>query len=167
MVNLTSANEHIPKIEQRIRVLKERYSATSHSLPLMRLPVILTINMVLNNVNLLVYFPTTAGNLTAISPRAIITGETLNYKSHLAITFGQYFHIYEEDIHRNSKGPCTRVAICMVSEGNKQGGLKFMTLGSMKNVVRRSWYEIPMPDTLIARVNALSQGQLNDLDFLD
>ena len=49
---------------------------------------------------------------------------------------------------------------------NKQGELKFMTLGSMKKVVRRSWDSIQMPDTVIARVNTLGQGQPNYLDFL-
>ena len=42
-----------------------------------------------------------------------------------------------------------------------------MTIGSMKKVIRQSWYSIPMPDIVIARVNALVQVQPNDLDFLD
>ena len=42
-----------------------------------------------------------------------------------------------------------------------------MTLVSMENVVRQSWDSLPMPDTMIARVNALGQGQPNNLDFLD
>ena len=37
----------------------------------------------------------------------------------------------------------------------------------MKKVVRRSWDAIPMPDTMIARVNALGQGQPNDIELLD
>ena len=61
MVNLTSANKHVPKIERIIRVVKERCRATSNNISFMRLPVILTINIVLNNVKLLRYFPTTAG----------------------------------------------------------------------------------------------------------
>jgi hypothetical protein len=32
MVNLASANENVPKIERRIRVVKERCRATRHSL---------------------------------------------------------------------------------------------------------------------------------------
>ena len=90
MVNLISANEHVPEIERRIWVVKERCRATRNSLPLMRLPVILTINIVLNNFELLGYFHTTDGISKTISPRAIMTGETLNYKRHLMITFGQY-----------------------------------------------------------------------------
>ena len=53
MVNLTSSNEHIPEIVRIIRVIKESCRSTRHSLPFMRLPVILTINIVLNNFKLL------------------------------------------------------------------------------------------------------------------
>ena len=41
-----------------------------------------------------------------------------------------------------------------------------MTLGSMKKVVRLIWDALPMPETVIPRVNAFGQGQPNDLDFL-
>ena len=96
-----------------------------------------------------------------------MTGETLNYKRYTAIPFGKYFQIHKEETPRNSTRPITRSAICMVPSGNKQGGFKFMTLGSMKKVVRRIWDELPMPDTVIAQVNTLGQGQPNDLDLLD
>ena len=55
----------------------------------------------------------------------------------------------------------------MGPRGNKQGEFKFMTLVSMKKVVRQSWDEIPMPETLILQVNALSEGKINNLDLLD
>ena len=138
MVNLTSANEHVPNIERIIWVVKERCRATRYSLPFMRLPVILTTNIVLNNVNILGYFPTTSEILTNISPRAIMTGDNMNYKRHLSMPFGQYCQIYEEDTPRNSTRPCTRGAICMGPGGNKQGGFNFITLGSIKKVARRS-----------------------------
>ena len=34
-------------------------------------------------------------------------------------------------------------------------------------MTRLRWYEITMPDTVIDLVNALSQGQHNDLQFFD
>ena len=37
----------------------------------------------------------------------------------------------------------------------------------MRKVTSQSWYEIPMPNTFIAWVNALSQGQPNGLEFFD
>ena len=167
MVNLRSANQHVPKIYRRIQVVKKICRATRHGLPFVGLPFILTINTVLNNVNILGYFPTTSGILTTISPRAIITGETLNYKRHRVIPFGQYCQIHEEETPRNSTRPLTRGSICMGPRGNKHGGFNFMTLGYMKNLVRQSQDALPMPDTVIARVNALGQGKPNDIDFID
>ena len=96
-----------------------------------------------------------------------MTGDTLNYKKHLATIFSQYWQKHEEETPSNSTRPHTRGAICMVPRGNKQGGLKCMKLGNMKNMVRRSWYTTPMPNIVIARVNELDQGQPNDLYFLD
>ena len=96
-----------------------------------------------------------------------MTGDTLNYKKCIAIPVGQYTQINEEETPSSSTRPLARGAICMVPSINNQGRIKFMTLGSMKNMVSRSWDAIPMSDTVIAQVDALSQGQPNDLDFLD
>ena len=94
--------------------------------------------IVLKNVKLLGYLPKTDRISQNISPQAIITGEVLNYKRHMAIPFGQYFQIQEEYNPRNSTKPRTRGAICMVPSRNNQGEFKFMTLGSMNKVTRRS-----------------------------
>jgi hypothetical protein len=56
MVKLASANEHVPKIEHRIRVVKERCRATQHSLPFQTVPKLMTIHIVLNVVKLLIFF---------------------------------------------------------------------------------------------------------------
>ena len=55
----------------------------------------------------------------------------------------------------------------MGTSGNEQGGFNFMALGSMKKAVTQIWDAPPTPDTAIARLNALDQGQTNDLGFLD
>ena len=86
----------------------------------MRMPVIFIISIVLNNVKLLGYFPTTAGISENISPRLIMTDKTLNYNRHIAIPFGQYFQINEEDIPHNITKPRTRSDIFLVTaETNK------------------------------------------------
>jgi hypothetical protein len=56
VVNLASASEHVPKIERRIWVVKERCRATRHSLPFERIPKITTLHIVLNVVKLLIFF---------------------------------------------------------------------------------------------------------------
>ena len=40
-----------------------------------------------------------------------------------------------------------------------------MSLNSEKNITRRSWYTIPMPDTFIARVNELDCNEPHQFIF--
>jgi hypothetical protein len=56
MVNLASANKHVPEIERRVRVVKERCRATRHSLPFHTIPKLMTIHIVLNVIKLLNFF---------------------------------------------------------------------------------------------------------------
>jgi hypothetical protein len=63
-VNLASANEHVPEIEQIIWVVKERCRATRHSLPYERIPKPMTTHIVLNVVKLLIFSQPRAAYLT-------------------------------------------------------------------------------------------------------
>jgi hypothetical protein len=56
MANLVSANERIPEIERRIRVVKERCWSTRHSLPFHTIPKLMMIHIVPNVVKLLIFF---------------------------------------------------------------------------------------------------------------
>ena len=80
MINLASANEHIPEIERKIRVVKERCRAAQHGLPFQRIPKLLTIHIVFQTVKLLNFFPTKGGISDTLSPKTIMSGEILNYK---------------------------------------------------------------------------------------
>ena len=55
----------------------------------------------------------------------------------------------------------------MGPSGNNQAGFNFMTLGFIEKLVRQIWDALPMPDTMIARVNAVGQSQTYGLEFLD
>jgi hypothetical protein len=68
MVNFSSANEHVPGIERRIRVVKERCRAIRHSLPFHTIPKLMKIHIVLNVVKLLNFFPTKGGVSDTLSP---------------------------------------------------------------------------------------------------
>ena len=166
-VNLASAKEHVPEIERRIRVVKERCRATRHSLPFQRIPKLMMVHIVCNAVKLLNFFPTKGGVSDILSPRTIMTGETLDFKKHLSLQFGQYCQVHEEDTPRNNQNPRTKGAISLGPSGNLQGGFKFMALNTGQKIVRRSWDVIPMPDTVIARVNALGRDQPEQITFTD
>jgi hypothetical protein len=75
--------------------------------------------------------------------------------------------VHEEDTPRNSQHPRTKGAISLGPSGNLQGGFKFMALNTGKKIIRRSWDVIPMPDTVIARVNTLGSDQPKQLIFTD
>jgi hypothetical protein len=167
VVNLVSANEHVPEIECRIRIVKERCRATRHSLPFGRIPKIMTVHVVLNVVKLLNFFPTKGGVSETLSPKTIMLGETLDYKKHLSLQIGQYCQVREEDNPRNSQLDCTKGTICLGPSGNLQGGLKSMALNTRKKIARRSWDIIPMPDVVIALVNALGSDQPRQMNFTD
>jgi hypothetical protein len=95
MVNLASANEHVPEIEWIIQVVKEQFRATRHSLPYERIPKLMTIHIVLNVVKLLNVFPTKGGVSDTLIPKTIMLGETLDFKKHLSLQIGQYCQVHE------------------------------------------------------------------------
>ena len=166
-VNLTSANEHVPDIERRIRVVKERSCATRHGLPFQRIPQLMVTHMVLLVVKMLNYFPPKGGVSTHISPKKIMSGKTLDYKKHLSLSFGQYCQVHEEETPRNNQIARTKGAISLGPSGNSQGEHKFMALNTGKKITRRSWDVIPIPDIVIDCVNTLGNGQPEILTYTD
>jgi hypothetical protein len=167
VVNLVSTNEHVPEIERCIRLVKERFRDTWHSLPFERLPKIMTVHIVLNVVKPLNFFSTKGEVSETMSPKTIMSGETLNYKKHLSLHIGQYCQVCEEENPHNSQLAHTKGAISLVPSGNLQGGFKFMALNTGKKILCRSWDIIPMPYLVIARVNALGSDQHRQMTFTD
>jgi hypothetical protein len=113
MVNLASPNEHVPEIERQIRVVKECSQAAHHRLPFQHIPKLLMIHIVLNAIKMLNFFPTKGGISNTLSPKTIISGETLNYKKHLSFQVAQYCQVHEEDTPCNSQSPRTKGAILL------------------------------------------------------
>jgi hypothetical protein len=75
--------------------------------------------------------------------------------------------VHEEDTPRNSQRASTKGAISLGPSGNLQGRFKFLALNTGKKIIRQSWDVIPMPDTVIARVNTLGSNQPEQMIFTD
>ena len=88
-LNLTREDDHVPKSESRIWVLKERSRAMRYSLPFNRITKLMTIHSILNIGITLNYFLTKGGIAMDMSPREILNGKNLNYNKHLKPKFGQ------------------------------------------------------------------------------
>jgi hypothetical protein len=86
------------------------------------------INMVLYSVRLLNFFPPMDGISDTISPRTLMTGDTLDERCDLPLLFGSYCQVQENDEPRNSQLPRTQGAIYLGPTVNVQGGSKFMSL---------------------------------------
>jgi hypothetical protein len=94
-LNLASANKHIPEIERKIRVIKERVRAVIYSIPFNSLPAWMLVHAVLFVVKQLNLFPVKGGLLSKLSPKQIMLGEVVYYKF-CAMGFGRYCQIHEE-----------------------------------------------------------------------
>ena len=68
MINLASANEYVPEIEQKIRVVKEICRTAQHGLPFQRIPRLLTIHIVFHTVKLINFFPAKGGISDTLIP---------------------------------------------------------------------------------------------------
>ena len=61
ILNLAGANEHVPEIEHKIRVIKEQVCAIVYSLPVNALPAIMLVHAVLFVTKQLSIFPVKGG----------------------------------------------------------------------------------------------------------
>jgi hypothetical protein len=89
-----------------------------------------------------------------LSPKTIMSGETLDYNKHLSLQLGQYCKLHEEDNPRNSQIAQTKGVISLGRSGNMHGSFKLMVLNTVKKIVCSSWDVVPMPDIVIDQVNA-------------
>ncbi len=165
-LNLTSANEHEPFIERRIRVVKERVRSLRHSLPFQTIPKVILTHMVFYAVKLLNYFPVKGGISEVYGPKAIMSGEVLDFKK-FSLPFGSYCQVHEEKLPRNSLASRTLGAISLGPSGNAQGGHRFFTLNTSKVITRRSWDVIPMPKSVVDRANFIGKDQPQQAVFFD
>jgi hypothetical protein len=131
------------------------------------IPMIITMYMVLHAVRMLNFFPQKTGVSETLSPKTIISGERLDWKRHLALSFGAYCQVHEQDElgHSDINNERTLDAICIGPSDNQHSGYRFMSLQTGRKVTRISWTELPMPRQVVERVHALAADQPEKLVF--
>jgi hypothetical protein len=85
----------------------------------------------------------------------------------LSLQIWQYCQVHEEDHPTNIQLVRTKGAISLGLSGNLQVSFKLMALTTGNKIVRRSWDLIPIPDVVIARVNALGSDQTRQMTFTE
>jgi hypothetical protein len=158
-VNICATNEHVPEIERAIRTIKERNRATVSALPFKHYPKLLKKALVANAVTWLNNFPHGGGVSSLMSPRTIVTGDTIDFATHCRVPIGAYCEVHDERKITNTELPRTHHAIALNPTGNFQGSYHFLSLTTGEQISRRRFTELPMTDAIINRVHDIARAE--------
>jgi hypothetical protein len=156
-LNTTAEDEHVGDIERYIRTVKERSRATYNTLPFLRMPPRLVIEMAKLAVFWLNAFPHRNGVSDDMSPRMIVTGQKVDHNRHCKYEFGEYVQTHES--HDNSMDARTVGALALRPTGNQQGSYYFFSLQTGRVLTRNHATRIPMPQEVIDRVHTIARRQ--------
>ena len=101
-------------------------------------------------------FPHRDGVSHRLSPRTIVTGLEVDFKTYYRVPFGAYCKVHNEPKKSNTETSRTTPAIALIPTGNVQGGYFFMSLRTVKRLCRRKWTELPTTEEVIKQVHAFA-----------
>ncbi len=114
--------------------------------------------MVFYAVKLLYCYPAKGGVSEIYGPKTILSGKIINFKK-FSLPFGTYCQVHEKKLPRNSVADRTLGAISLGPSGNAQCGHNFFTLNTSWVITCWSWDVIPMPKSIVDRVNFIGRDQ--------
>ena len=153
-VDVTGAGGHVKVVERRIRVIKECIRAQMNSLPYALTLTALSM-CVLYCVSRLNYQPTRIRD-GIMSPREAFLGRKADAKRDFRCAFGDFVMatVPETD---NSMKSRTEDCIVMLPTGNRTGSVRMLSLATGRIVTRDQFKIMPMPTSVIQRMNALAK----------
>ncbi len=166
-VNTTAAKEHVPEVERRIRLIKERGRGILNTLPFKKMPQIMLIELIYHVVLWLNAFPTKSRVSETLSPREIVMQHKLNFTKHCKAQFGSYCEAHDEPVPMNTMVSRSTPAIVLGPTGNLQGTYKLFSLKTGKKIKRRKLTAYPMPDLVIKKVEAFGKSSSGVFNFSD
>ena len=148
---------HEPFIERDGRTSKERCRCVYSSLPFIRWPTRMIMELPMAVDFFLNYWCSSGGVSDTIPPRQILYGIKLNAKVHCKFQFGEYILAHEES--DNTMKPRARDAIYLRPTGNPDGGFYVFDLKTARRVHRRNATRAHMTNTIIDRVHEIARKQ--------
>jgi hypothetical protein len=127
VINTTAAKEHLPEVERKIRLIKERGRGIMNTLPFKKILRLMLIELVYYVVLWLNAFPANSGVFKTLSPREIVYWHKLDFAKHCKSPFGTYC---EDQI----KGQATSI------HAVPHAGLGHQESRSVWQVDHPSWY---------------------------
>ena len=155
IVNPHGPGQHVPQIERRIQVVKQRARCIVHSLPY-TLPLRLAPSHVEHAIG--------ATNVLATSkfpgytsPLETFLERKLDFKIDFRGSFGDYVQVHEPNItFRNDMTARTNGAILLNPLHNNTGSYRVFMLGTGTIVTRDRWTPLPTPQEVIDHLSKLA-----------
>jgi hypothetical protein len=117
-LNCAAAMEHVPEVERAIHVIKEHTCVALDSLPFSIIPTRFLKELVGYMVSCINMFPRRGGVSNNLSPRTLICGVSLDYKTQCQVPFGAYCEIHDDNVPTNTMQARTTPAISLGPTGN-------------------------------------------------
>ena len=158
-LDIVPADDHVGEIERSNRTVKERARACVHGLPFRRIPKLVVVSVVADVVRCLNMLPAPTGVSPTLSPLSIVTGAPAPDYASMKLEFGSYVQLFDDADPTNTLRSRTFGAISLTPTGNLGGDYFFLSLASGARVSRHRYQALPIPDTAIARVEALAKSE--------
>jgi hypothetical protein len=153
-VDISGAGGHVARVERRIRVIKERIRAhVSYLLPftLSSVGIVMCVLYVVSRLNYEPYGEREWGP----SPREAFIGRKPDGKRDFRCAFGDYVQCTVPNTESTLKSR-TEDCVVMLPLGNRTGTVRMLSLTTGKLVNRDQFIIMPMPESVIKRLNALA-----------
>ena len=152
IVDPVTAGEAVPRIERKIRTIKDKARCLTTTLPfkLARKVEDSAIIWATNRVNIM----PTVNSYEYITPREKVYGRKIDARIDGKHGFGDYVQIINSKTD-NSMIERSRGAIALLPTENMDGSWYYYTLDNANTVRRRRSRALPMPDEVITRINQL------------
>ena len=120
---------------------------------------LLVVSVVADVVRCLNMLPAPHGVSPTLSPLSIVTGAPGPDYNAMKLEFGSYVQLFDDADPTNTLRSRTFGAISLNATGNLGGDYYFLSLASGARVSRHRYHALPIPNTAIARVEALAKSE--------
>ena len=125
-INTTAAKEHVPEVERKIGLIKERGRGILNTLPFKKMPRLMLIDLVYH----VVLWLNASGVSETLSPHKIVYQHKHDFTKHCKSPFGTYCKVHDEPAPTNTMVTRSTPA----TTGNLQGTYKFLSLATGNKV---------------------------------
>ena len=158
-MNIVPHDDHVPEVERSIRTIKERARATIHGLPYPKFTRLMIRKLASTVIQTLNQMPAQHGVSDKLSPLSLVTGKGPLDFSKLKLTFGSYVQTHDDPSPTNTTRARSLGAIALSMTPDSGGYYSFMNLNTGKEISRKQFTVVPIPQTVVDRVNELATSQ--------